>query len=77
MSAFAHEETAQDPHLEGMGTREETIALWQEITGIAVDDLDWYLDFTAFKTGCLSVSTSRLWGWPEPDHASLAVQLGL
>ena len=51
--------------------------LWQEITGIPVDDLDWYLDFTAFKTGCLSVSTSRLWGWPEPDHAMLARQLGL
>ncbi len=77
MSAFAHEKTADKPHLDGMGTREETIALWREITGIPVDDLDWYLDFTAFKTGCLSVSTSRLWGWPEPDHAGLAAQLGL
>jgi len=77
MSSFAHEKTADKPHLEGMGTREETIALWQEITGISVDDLDWYLDFTAFKTGCLSVSTSRLWGWPEPDHKMLANQLGL
>ena len=77
MSAFAHEKTADKPHLEGMGTREETIALWREITGIAVDDLDWYLDFTAFKTGCLSVSTSRLWGWPEPDHAGLAAQIGV
>lgn len=77
MSSFAHEKTADKPHLEGMGTREETIALWQDITGISVEDLDWYLDFTAFKTGCLSVSTSRLWGWPEPDHAALAGQLGL
>jgi aminoglycoside phosphotransferase (APT) family kinase protein len=77
MSAFAHEKTADKPHLEGMGTREETIALWQEITGIPVDDLDWYLDFTAFKTGCLSVSTARLWGWPEPDHKARAERLGL
>jgi len=77
MSSFAHEKTADKPHLEGMGTREETIALWQDITGISVEDLDWYLDFTAFKTGCLSVSTSRLWGWPEPDHAALAAQLRL
>jgi aminoglycoside phosphotransferase (APT) family kinase protein len=77
MSAFAHEATADKPHLEGMGTREETIALWQEITGISVDDLDWYLDFTAFKTGCLSVSTGRLWGWPEPDHRALAERLGI
>ncbi len=77
MSAFAHEATPDKPHLEGMGTHEETIALWQEITGISVDDLDWYLDFTAFKTSCLSVSTSKVWGWPEPDHASLAKRLGL
>ncbi len=77
MSAFAHEKTADKPHLDGMGTREETIALWREVTGISVADLDWYLDFTAFKTGCLSVSTSKLWGWPEPDHATLAAQLGL
>ena len=77
MSAFAHEKTADKPHLDGMGTREETIALWQEVTGISVDDLDWYLDFTAFKTGCLSVSTSRLWGWPEPDHKALADKLGI
>jgi aminoglycoside phosphotransferase (APT) family kinase protein len=77
MSSFAHEATADKPHLEGMGTREETIALWQEITGISVDDLDWYLDFTQFKTGCLSVRTGRLWGWPEPDHKALATQLGI
>jgi aminoglycoside phosphotransferase (APT) family kinase protein len=77
MSAFAHEQTADKPHLDGMGTREETIALWRDVTGIPVDDLDWYLDFTAFKTGCLSVRTGRLWGWPEPDHKALATQLGI
>ncbi|MEJ5978194.1 phosphotransferase family protein [Novosphingobium sp. PS1R-30] len=77
MSAFAHEATADKPLLDGMGTREETIALWREITGIAVDDLDWYLDFTLFKTSCLSVSTSKIWGWPEPDHAALKDRLGL
>lgn len=77
MSAFAHEKTADKPHLDGMGTREETIALWQEVSGISVEDLDWYLDFTQFKTGCLSVRTARLWDWPEPDHATLKAQLGL
>ena len=77
ISAFAHEQTADKPHLEGMGTRAETIALWQEITGISVDDLDWYLDFTLFKTSCLSVSTSKIWGWPEPDNAALKERLGL
>ncbi|MCB2078256.1 MAG: phosphotransferase family protein [Novosphingobium sp.] len=77
MSSFGHEETQDKPHLEGMGTRAETIALWQEVTGISVDDLDWYLDFTVLKTSCLSVTTSQVWGWPEPDHASLARQLKL
>jgi aminoglycoside phosphotransferase (APT) family kinase protein len=77
MSAFAHEATVDKPHLEGMGTREETVALWREVTGIAVDDLDWYLDFTAFKTACLSSRTSKLWDWPEPDHKALAERLGI
>jgi aminoglycoside phosphotransferase (APT) family kinase protein len=77
MSAFGHEEQPGRPHLEGMGTREETIALWQDVTGIPIDDLDWYEDFTAFKTACLGVSTARVWGTHEPDHTALARRLGI
>jgi aminoglycoside phosphotransferase (APT) family kinase protein len=67
------------PHLEGMGTREDTIALWREVTGISTDDLDWYEDFTAFKIGCVSVRSAELKGAPVPGHihAGLARRLGL
>lgn len=71
------EQHAANGDLTGMGSSEETVALWREVTGISTDDLDWYLDFTVFKMSCLSVSTSRVWGVPEPDHAHLAKRLGI
>jgi aminoglycoside phosphotransferase (APT) family kinase protein len=64
-------------HLEGMGTREETIALWREVTGISTDDLEWYEDFTAFKVGCISVRSAELKNWPTPDHSGLAKRFNL
>lgn len=36
-------------HLEGMGTREETIERWERLTSKSSVDLDWYEDFTHFK----------------------------
>jgi aminoglycoside phosphotransferase (APT) family kinase protein len=75
LSQNMHGKTADKPHLEGMGTREETIALWREITGIATDDLEWYEDFTQLKLACLSVRTSRLRGWPEPTDEAMAKRL--
>lgn len=65
------------PPLEGIGTREETIAFWEDLTGISAADIEWYEDFTALRTGCLAVSTSRVWGVPAPDHAQLAKRLGI
>jgi aminoglycoside phosphotransferase (APT) family kinase protein len=41
--------------LEGMGTREETVALWSEVSGKSADDVDWYETFAAFKMDCLTV----------------------
>lgn len=41
------------PTLEGMGEREETIALWEEVTAISAADIDWYILFAAFKMSCL------------------------
>jgi aminoglycoside phosphotransferase (APT) family kinase protein len=35
--------------LPGLGTRDETIALWRELTGGSVDDLHWYEAFAGFK----------------------------
>ncbi|MET0378776.1 MAG: phosphotransferase family protein [Spongiibacteraceae bacterium] len=40
---------------EGLGTREQTIALWSELTGLSTESIDWYEAFAAFKMGCLSV----------------------
>ena len=61
--------------LAGMGTREETIALWSEVTGISTADLEWYEDFTALKLSCLSIRLARLKAAPLPDEASLARRL--
>ncbi|EHJ60702.1 phosphotransferase family protein [Novosphingobium pentaromativorans] len=46
------------PTLEGMGTRDETIALWEEVSGKSAADLDWYLQFAAFKMSCLGAKMS-------------------
>ena len=59
------------PALEGMGSRDDTIALWRDITGKSTDDLDWYEGFTALKIGCLSVSTAKVWGQTPPNLAHL------
>jgi len=65
------------PTLEGMGTREETIALWREVTGISTADIEWYEDFTILKICCLSIRTAGLKGHPLPDEAGMAKRLKL
>jgi len=77
MSDIMHSTGLGRPHLEGMGTREETIDLWQEVTGISIDDIEWYDDFTAVKVNCLAVSTAKVWGNPPPEHSHLARRLNL
>ena len=77
MSEMKHGATADRPHLEGMGTREETIALWGELTGILTDNIAWYEQFMALKIACLSVSMARMHGSPPPDLSALARRLGL
>lgn len=75
LSNFMHGATADRPHLEGMGTREETIARWTELTGIATADLEWYEDFTALKLSCTGARISILKGTPSYDEAWLARRL--
>ena len=48
------------PRLEGMGSREETIALWSEVSGKSVSDMEWYEPFTVFKMCCLGIRTWKL-----------------
>lgn len=62
-------------HLEGMGTREETIALWEEITGKSAADLEWYEDFTHLKMSCTGVRLDALRGTSMSDETRLAQRL--
>lgn len=77
MSEMKHGAAHGRPHLAGMGTRAETIALWGEATGLPTGDIDWYEDFMALKIACLSVSMARLHQAPAPDLSGLAARLGL
>lgn len=65
-------------HLEGMGTREDTIALWESITGKSAADLEWYEDFSALKTCVMSIRMGRLRGQgPMIDEDSMRKKLKL
>lgn len=78
LSQSMHGASARGPALEGMGTREETMALWREITAIPTDDIEWFEDFTHLKLSCLSIRTARLRGGrPEPSNAELKQRLKL
>ena len=46
--------------LEGMGTREETIALWSEVCGKSAADISWYEAFAMFKMECLGVRMTTI-----------------
>jgi aminoglycoside phosphotransferase (APT) family kinase protein len=72
LSDRMHSTGGERPHLDGMGTREETIALWRDLTGISPADLEWYEAFAALKLSCLSVRTRKLKGRaiPEDDYLS-------
>jgi aminoglycoside phosphotransferase (APT) family kinase protein len=74
-SELMHGARGDRPHLAGMGTREETIALWQEITGISASGLEWYEDFTRLKMMCLGIRMAALRGQEPMDEAMLARQL--
>ncbi len=46
--------------LEGMGTREETIALWEKTCGKSAVDIGWYEAFACLKMECLGVRMMSL-----------------
>ncbi|MEO6717254.1 MAG: phosphotransferase family protein, partial [Novosphingobium sp.] len=62
-------------HLEGMGTREETIALWQEVCGKSAADIEWYEDFTQLKMACTGVRIGQMRGTVMMDEAALRARL--
>lgn len=55
--------------LDGMGTRDETIALWSEVSGKSAAEIDWYETFVVFKQECLS---SRMAAWNKSAAAAQA-----
>jgi aminoglycoside phosphotransferase (APT) family kinase protein len=55
--------------LDGLGTRQETIELWRELTGRRVEHLHWEEVFAAVKTGLLSLHTQRSMKLPIAGRA--------
>ncbi|MEZ5737671.1 MAG: phosphotransferase family protein [Novosphingobium sp.] len=68
-------DTQMGAYLEGMGSREETIALWEEITGKSAADIDWYEDFTHLKMSCTGVRMGHMRGTQMMDEATMAKRL--
>jgi aminoglycoside phosphotransferase (APT) family kinase protein len=48
------------PRLDGLGTRQETVDLWQDLTGERVGDLLWHEVFAGCKAGLLALRTRDL-----------------
>jgi aminoglycoside phosphotransferase (APT) family kinase protein len=63
------------PWFAGMGTRAETVALWQEVCGKSADDLEWYEDFTRLKMSCTGIRLDQLRGTRTYSEEGLAKRL--
>jgi aminoglycoside phosphotransferase (APT) family kinase protein len=63
------------PRLDGLGTRAETIALWQSVTGRVAHDLEWYEAFAAYKVALLTLRTMQVGGLSEEDSMRTAVAM--
>jgi len=50
--------------LDGLGTRDETIAFWEDRVGETAGDLTWYEVFTGFQVGLLACRTMVILGTP-------------
>lgn len=77
LSETMHGATAEEPHLPGMGTREETIALWEEVSGKSAADLEWYERFTYLKMTCTGTRMSELRGSEIMGLDMMARRLGV
>lgn len=48
--------------LEGMGTRDETIALWEQVSGKSAVNLEWHEQFAKLKMSCTGIRLGQLRG---------------
>lgn len=65
--------------LDGLGTRQETIYLWEELVGEPAGDARWYEVFTGLRVALLTIRTLTLMGAGEPGDvgANLALTMAL
>ncbi len=76
LSETMHGKTAQrGTYLPGMGTRDDLIQLWEEVSGKSAADLEWYEEFTHLKMACTGVRLGQLRGSPMQGVESLKVRL--
>ncbi|MBB4858505.1 aminoglycoside phosphotransferase (APT) family kinase protein [Novosphingobium chloroacetimidivorans] len=61
--------------LEGMGSHDETVALWEQVSGKSAAGLEWYEQFTQLKMSCTAVRLSHLRGTRMMDDETLAKRL--
>ncbi|MCJ2178824.1 phosphotransferase family protein [Novosphingobium album (ex Hu et al. 2023)] len=61
--------------LEGMGSHDETVALWEELSGKSAEGLDWYMEFTRFKMTCTGIRLGHLRGAPMMDEMAMRRRL--
>ncbi|MBA4862826.1 phosphotransferase family protein [Streptomyces sp. PSKA54] len=54
--------------LDGLGTRQETLDRWQELTGRQVESLHWHEVFAGLKAGLLGLHTRRSMKLPNADE---------
>ena len=79
LSETMHGRTTQiGAHLDGMGSREETIALWENLSGKSAADVEWYEDFTQLKMSCTGVRMDMLRGTEmvKPEYMRARLKLG-
>jgi aminoglycoside phosphotransferase (APT) family kinase protein len=75
LSDLMHGARGERPHLAGMGTREETIAWWERLSGKSAAGVEWYEDFTHLKMACLSIRMAYQASEGMPDERDLAKRL--
>ncbi len=47
--------------LAGLGTREDTVRLWEDLTGRRADQLDWHEVLAAFRLSVVMIRYGKLW----------------
>lgn len=61
--------------LDGMGSHDETVELWEELSGKSAVDLDWYEDFANFKMTCTGIRLGHLRGSSMMDETAMRKRL--